>query len=125
MVDFAAWSRIGGVLSIACLIFTAVLGFLSALPLGFYCIFAGIFIGIFELPFLCRCMDCCSKLARIMGIFERHLILRGLAYMVISVLGFLIYGYVSGNLFMLLALILLALDGIAYVGAHFTREDSA
>jgi len=117
---FKTYARWGGVGNVILTITLCALFITSMFLTGIICILISVLVGILELPFCCTCLPICQKIQTYMTLFEIYWI-RGVLYIGLGVLIFIIYGQFGGFLAPLFGLCYI-LDGICYVIAHFRGE---
>mmetsp|Transcript_32305 Transcript_32305/g.50360 ORF Transcript_32305/g.50360 Transcript_32305/m.50360 type:complete len:176 (+) Transcript_32305:81-608(+) len=117
---FKTYARWGGVGNVVVVIFLSLMFFTSMFPTAIFCCAISVIVGILELPFCCTCLPICQEIQKYMTVFEVYWI-RGVLYVGLGVLIFMIYGYFGGFLAIFFAIAYI-LDGLCYILAHFKGE---
>jgi hypothetical protein len=115
---FNTYARVGGVANFAIIVFLSWTFFISLFPHSTLCLLVGVLVGFIELPFCCWCIPQCKTLSDILSPLKVYW-MRGAGYIALAALLALSSG---GSILMLLFAILLLLDGLCYVLAHFKGE---
>ena len=53
----------------------------SAVLFSIYSLFVMFAMGLFEIPFLCRCLACCQRLGEILSFIDKFMFWRGFFYL--------------------------------------------
>mmetsp|Transcript_71315 Transcript_71315/g.190415 ORF Transcript_71315/g.190415 Transcript_71315/m.190415 type:complete len:144 (-) Transcript_71315:301-732(-) len=114
---FKTWARWLGVLNVVGTILLTLILFSLMMPSGILCILIAVFVGILELPFCCTFMPMCQKISTYLTFFEVYWI-RGVLYVILGVLFFLIWSGLGGVLNLLFGPLYIV-DGLLYAVAHF------
>lgn len=113
---FKTWARYGGVANVIVTIFICVL-FITSMPIsGAIIIAIASLVGILELPFCCTSLTVCKQIQPYMATFETYWI-RGLLYIVLGLLIFVVTGVLSGVLGYIFGCTFV-IDGGLYILAH-------
>ena len=112
------YARVGGVANFVIIVFLSWTFFISLFPHSTLCLLAGVLVGFIELPFCCWCIPQCKTLSDILAPLKVYW-MRGVGYIALAALLVLASG---GSILMLLFALLLLLDGLCYVLAHFKGE---
>ena len=115
---FNTYARVGGVANFVLIVFLSWTFFISLFPHSTLCLLVGVLVGFVELPFCCWCIPQCKMLSEILAPLKVYWI-RGCGYIALAALLVLASG---GSVLMIFFAILLLLDGLCYVLAHFKGE---
>lgn len=115
---FNTYARVGGVINFVLIVFLSWTFFISLFPHSSLCLLVGVLVGFVELPFCCWCIPQCKTLSEILAPLKVYWI-RGCGYIALAALLAVASG---GSVLMLFFTVLLLLDGLCYVLAHFKGE---
>jgi len=114
---FNTYARVGGVTNFVLIVFLSWTFFISLFPHSTLCLVVGILVGMIELPFCCNCIPQCNRVAARLAPAKIYW-MRGCGYLFLAFL----LALTGGGMLMLFFEIILVLDGVCYILAHFKGE---